>query len=34
MSVINLKKVSLSLNKTEIIKDITFSLNKKKLFQL
>ena len=34
MSIINLEKVSLTLNKLNIIKDITFSLNKKEVVSI
>ena len=34
MNVINLEKVSLALNKTEIVEDITFSLNKKEVISI
>ena len=34
MSIINLEKVSLTLNKLSIIQDITFSLNKKEVVSI
>ena len=34
MSIINLEKVSLTLNKLSIVKDITFSLNKKEVISI
>ena len=34
MSIINLEKVSLTLNKLNIIQDITFSLNKKEVVSI
>ena len=34
MSIINLEKVSLTLNKLNIIQDITFSLNKKEVISI
>ena len=34
MSIINLEKVSLTLNKINIIQDITFSLNKKEVISI